>query len=173
MGAISINRLTNANIYINGNSLLGKAEEITLPSITYKMAEHKALGMIGTMEFFAGIEKMEAKVKWNSFYTDVMKQAGDPFTNVQMQVRSSVEQYTSNGRTAQVPAICYMSAAYKSFPMGSFKQHDNVELESNLSVYYCKLEIDGQVVIEIDVMANIYKVDGVDLFAQYRANIGG
>ena len=102
-----------------------------------------------------------------------MKQAGDPFTNVQMQVRSSVEQYTSNGRTAQVPAICYMSAAYKSFPMGSFKQHDNVELESNLSVYYCKLEVDGQVVIEIDVMANIYKVDGVDLFAQYRANIGG
>jgi hypothetical protein len=42
--AISVNKLTNANIYIDGNSLLGKASEIDLPKITAKMAEHKALG---------------------------------------------------------------------------------------------------------------------------------
>ena len=172
MAAININRLTNANIYMDGSSLLGRAEEVNLPSIVYKMAEHKALGMVGTAEFFAGIEKMETKIKWNSFYQEVMKKAANPFKSVNMQVRSSLENYTSGGKTGEVPVVCYMTAAYKGFPMGNFKQHDNVELESNLSVYYCKLEIDGNPIIEVDVTANIFKVDGVDVLAQYRANLG-
>lgn len=172
MSQISINRLTNANIYINGASYLGKAEEVNLPAIVYKMVEHKALGMVGTAEFFAGIEKMESKIKWNSFYQDAMKNAANPFQNVRMQVRSSLETYSSDGKIAEVPVVCYMTCAYKGFPMGNFKQHDNVELESNLSVYYCKLEIDGNPVIEFDSLANIFKVDGTDVMAQYRANLG-
>ena len=33
MCKIKINRLTNANIYMDGNNLLGRAEEIQLPQI--------------------------------------------------------------------------------------------------------------------------------------------
>lgn len=172
MASIAINRLTNANVYLNGTSLLGRAEEINLPAIKHKMVEHKALGMVGAAEFFAGIEKMEAKIKWNSFYPDVMKGAANPFQTVNFQTRSSLETYNSAGRIEEVPVVCYMTAAYKDFPMGNFKQHDNVEVESNLSVYYCKLEINGEVIMEIDVLANIYKVDGNDVLAQYRANLG-
>ncbi|MFN4149235.1 MAG: phage major tail tube protein [Rhodocyclaceae bacterium] len=39
--------------------------------------------------------------------------------------------------------------------------------------YYMKLTVDGQDVTEIDVLENIYKAGGVDLLAQYKANIGG
>ncbi|MZQ57783.1 phage major tail tube protein, partial [Escherichia coli] len=46
-GKIEVNRITNANIYINGNNLLGRAEEIKLPDISMIMQEHKALGMVG------------------------------------------------------------------------------------------------------------------------------
>lgn len=170
--SISINKLTNANIYANGASLLGRAEEIMLPAIKHKMVDHKALGMVGTAEFFAGIDKMEAKIKWNSFYLDVLKKVADPTTPVQLQVRSSLENWGSAGRQSQKAVVCYITAAYKDFPGGSFKQHDNVEAESNLSVYYYKMEIDGQVIVEIDVLANIYKVDGVDILATYRQNLG-
>jgi P2 family phage contractile tail tube protein len=46
-------------------------------------------------------------------------------------------------------------------------------MESNLAVTYVKVEIDGQPVVEFDAIANIYKVDGIDILAQYRSNIGG
>ena len=46
MSKIEINKLTNANVYLNGNNLLGRAEEVELPQIKHKMAEHKALGPI-------------------------------------------------------------------------------------------------------------------------------
>ena len=47
------------------------------------------------------------------------------------------------------------------------------DLETTMSVTYCKLEIAGVVVIEFDALANIYKAAGVDLLATYRTNIGG
>lgn len=170
--AITVNRLTNANVYIDGVSKLGKAEEVSLPTIKHKLAEHKALGMVGTVEFFSGIEKMEAKIKWNAFYSDVLTKMGNPTKPMNIQIRSSLEEYTSSGRTSQLPVVCYITASSKDLPMGNFKQHDNVEAESNFSVTYAKLEINGQLIFEIDMLANIYKVGTEDVLAQYRANLG-
>ncbi len=173
MSEITINRVTNCNIYLDGESFLGKAEEINLPMINFKMVEHKALGMVGTLEFFAGIEKMEAKIKWNSYYAKAMKKFANPFKNISLQCRASLETYDNGGRTGQVPMVVFMKVAPKGFPGGNLKQHDNAELESNLTCYYFKQEINGEVIVEFDPMANIFKVDGVDLLAQYKANIGG
>jgi P2 family phage contractile tail tube protein len=172
MGKVTINRLTNANVYLDGKSFLGKAEEISLPQIKHMLSEHKAIGMVGKMKFFAGIESMEAKVKWNSLYPDAMKKMANPVQMIQLQVRGSLETYESGGRTAQQPVVCYISCFPMDIPMGNYKQHDNVELESNLNVTYCKMEINGDVIVEVDIMSNIYKVDGVDILAQYRENIG-
>lgn len=169
---IQVNRLTNANVYVNGASQLGKAEEISLPVVKHVMSEHKALGMVGKMEFASGIDKLEAKIKWNSFYNDVFKKFATPFNTLNLQCRASVERYDSTGRSAQVPYVVYLTAFAKDFPTGNFKQHDNVELESNLSVTYVKIEENGENVLEIDVLANIYKVGGVDQLAQYRQNLG-
>jgi uncharacterized protein len=169
---IQINRITNANIYVNGSSKLGRCEEINLPTVKFKMSEHKAIGLFGAMEFASGMEKLEMKVKWNSLYTDVLKDAGDPFTAVELQVRASMETYESAGRTKEVPVTIFLTAQYKDFPLGNYKQHDNVEVESMLNVYYFKMEIDSEEILEVDVLANIYKVNGVDKFANYRANLG-
>jgi P2 family phage contractile tail tube protein len=173
MGQIAVKRVTNANVYVDGNSLLGKVQEATLPVIKYKASDHAALGMIGTVEFFSGIDKLEAKLKWTSFYEDVLKKVADPFKTFSVQLRSSVETYGAAGRTEEKPMVAYMTVQSKDFPAGSFKQHDNAELESTLNVTYYKLVIDGKDIVEIDVMSNIYKVDGKDVLSTYRANIGG
>ena len=90
MSKIQLNRVTNANIYVDGNCLLGKAEEIKLPDITTVMSEHKALGMVGKIELPSGFEKMEGEIKWNSFYRDVWLKMNNPYSMVQLQVRSNV-----------------------------------------------------------------------------------
>lgn len=172
MAEIAIKKLTNANVYLGGNSLLGKASEIDLPKVVQKMMEHNALGMIGTLELPSGIDKLESRLKWSSFYADVKRQFANPFNALNLQVRGNLESYTSAGRTEEVAYVCYMTAHCKDLPLGNFKRHENAEFESNLSVTYVKLEVDGVPVVELDVIANIYKVDGVDIMAQYRANTG-
>ncbi|MCO5238867.1 MAG: phage major tail tube protein [Chitinophagaceae bacterium] len=169
---ISINRCTNANVYVNGNSFLGRADEITLPQIKAKMSEHKAAGLLGSLEYFAGVDKLEAKFKWNSFYPDLLKQAANPFQAVKVQVRASLETYEGGSRISQQKLVVYLTGQFRDLPLGTFKQSDNVELESNMSVTAVKMEINDDEIIELDLEANIYKVNGEDLLAQYRSNLG-
>ena len=65
MAEIKINRVTNANMYVEGNSILGQVKEADVPEVKFMMSEHGALGLIGKMEFFSGLDKMEGKVRWN------------------------------------------------------------------------------------------------------------
>lgn len=170
--AIKVKRVTNANVYVNGTSLLGQVDEITLPNIKTIMAEHKALGMVGKLEFPSGVDKLEAKIKWNSFYETALGAAANPFQYVNLQVRADRMTWDSGGNSGEDAVVCYITASYKDFPMGSFKQHENVELESTLNVVYLKLEIAGAPIVEFDALSNIYKVNGIDILSQYRANIG-
>jgi len=171
-GKIGINRVTNANVYINGVNLLGRAEEVTLPQIKHIMAEHKGLGMVGAAEFPSGLEKMEAKFKWAALYPEVMVSVADPTRVVSIQVRASVETYNGLGKIAEVPAVMFLSGIFKEFPMGTFKKHDNAEFDTTMSVYYAKMVIGGLDIFEVDVLENIYKVAGLDILAQYRLNTG-
>lgn len=170
--SLKVNRLTNANVYLNGNNLLGQAAEINLPEIKHMMSEHQALGMVGKVELFAGIDKMEAKIKWNSFYADTIKSVANPTVALQLQCRGNVETYEAAGRTDQKAAVCYFTGFAKNIPTGNFKQHDNVELETMFTVTYVKLEIGAVVLYELDVLSNTFKVNGVDILADYKANIG-
>lgn len=172
MANIQVNRATNANVYVDGRSYLGRAEEVNLPTVKSIMTEHKALGMNGKFDLPAGIDKLEATIKWNSFYPDAMVKFGDPNRTINLQIRSSLANWTSNGKASEVPVVIHLGAQVKDFPLGNFKQHDNVELTSTLNCTYCKLVINGQEVMEIDVLANVHKVNGADILAQYRANLG-
>ena len=172
-GKIQINRITNANIYVNGNSMLGRAEEVKLPDLSAVMVEHKALGMIGKIELPAGFDKLEGEIKWSSLYEDVAALVANPFATVQLQCRSNVETYSSQGRIEDVQMVTYLTVAFKKTPFGTFKQHENAEFPAEFTAYSVKQTLNGRDLIELDVMANIFRVNGEDMLANYRRNIGG
>lgn len=169
---VAIQKITNANIYVDGASLLGRAEEVTLPEVTVKNIEHKALGLVGTVECFAGFEKLTAKIKWASFYAGVLAKAANPFVPVQVQVRASMQILEGGGVAREAAVVAMMTGTFRKLPLGSFKQHENVDAESELACTYAKLTVDGRDIVEFDALANIYKADGVDLLADYKANTG-
>lgn len=172
MSKIEINKLTNANVYLDGKNLLGRAEEVQLPQIKHKMAEHKALGMIGSAEFFAGIEKLECKIKWNALYPDVLRTCANPFLASLIQVRASLETYNGQGRIKEVPATAFIMGTFKEFPLGNIKPGDNAEFETTMAVTYAKLIVDKQEIFEVDILQNIYKVGPLDMLTLFKKNIG-
>jgi P2 family phage contractile tail tube protein len=171
---MQIAKLYNANVYLDGDlNLLGRASEITLPEVVAKIEEHRALGMVGTVELPTGIETLVAKVKWQSFFADAMARSLNPFRAVKLQVRSSLEVYEAEGRIEQVPVVCAMTARFKKSPLGGFKAGEHQEREEELSVTYLKLTVGDRELVEIDVVENIWLVDGEDLLAAYNTNLGG
>lgn len=170
--AIQVHRVTNAVVYLDGNKMLGKVEEATLPDIKVVMVEHKALGMIAKIELPAGFDKLEGKIKFNSFYDDVIGKVANPFKAYQLQCRSSIEVYDTQGRSSQKPLVTFLTVMFTKLPLGGFKQHENADQEFEYSCTYLKQVIDGQELVEIDTLANIYKVNGVDVMLDYRLNTG-
>lgn len=169
---LETNKVTNANVYLDGASQLGRVEEVTLPEIAWKMTEHKAIGMIGTTEYFSGVEKMEASFKWASFYAEVYRATVDPTKTIAIQVRSSVESWGAEGRADQKPLVVFLRGRFKTVAAGVFKQQDNAEFPQKFAIDYIKIEIDEETLIEIDIPNNILIVNGEDLLEQYRANLG-
>lgn len=172
MQKIQTNTLTNANIYVGRNSLLGRASQLQLPNLEFAMVEQNLLGMIGTIETFAGINAMEVSITWNAYYPDVMRELGNPFRAVNMQARASLERWERGSIVEELPAVVFLTASAKSFPLGTFQQHENVEIEQTLNCTAVKLEINREPIFEFDALANILKLNGEDLRKQYRANLG-
>ena len=173
MSKIEVKKITNANIYLDGNNLLGRAEEVSLPTVKAKMVDHAALGLVGVPEFPSGIEKLDGgKIKWASLYPEVFAKAANPFVVYDLQVRGNLETYNSRGRVSEEPVVALLSASFKTLPMGQYKPRDNAEFETDLAVHYIKLIAGGIEVLEIDVLANIWRANGMDMLTNYRANIG-
>jgi phage contractile tail tube protein, P2 family len=171
--AAEINKITNANVYLDGTaSLIGRAGELTLPELSVATTEHKALGMFGTLELPAGLEAMTCEVKWTGFYADHLRAAANPFASHKLQVRGSLETWTAEGRTREVPVVWLMTATWKVAKLGVLKPQENGEFDDELSVSQVKVTHDGAPVCEIDVFNNIWIVNGVDVLARWRLNIG-
>jgi P2 family phage contractile tail tube protein len=170
--AIQINKLTNASVFVDGVGFLGQAMEVDLPEITQKMSDHVALGMIATTEMPSGVDKMEATIRWNALYPAVVEKFANPYAALSLQIRSSLEVYEAGGRVAQQPVVVFLRASSKTHQLGNYRQHENVELENQMAVYYVRVEINGVEKLELDATANIYRVNGVDIIQEYKTNIG-
>ncbi len=167
-----VNKVTNANVYFDGVSYMGRAEEVTLPDVQPKMVDHKGLGMVGELELPAGLQKMSMKIKWNGIYPDVMKKTHDCYTAIRLMLRTSVDTFEGGSRTGQAPCVIYVTVIPKKAGGLGFKPQENVDREDEFNVTAYKMEIDDEEIIDIDIMANVWRVNGVDQLATYRDNLG-
>ena len=61
---------------------------------------------------------------------------------------------------------------YSEIDFGNAKVGDKSTTKSKVSLSYYKLTVDGEVLVEIDVLAFICTINGVDLLAAQRKAIG-
>ena len=173
MSNVSVNRITNCNIYVDGTGLLGRAEEVEIPKPRHRMVDHKGLGMAGTAEFWAGVDKLEAKIRWASIYPEAEAVLNSPFQSHYFQIRGNLQTYSSQGLTQEQPLVYLMTGVFKDAGSMSFKLHEGVDTTSLVSVYHAELYLGATQMFLFDVLANIYVVNGVDQLATFRANLGG
>jgi P2 family phage contractile tail tube protein len=171
--ALSIRKLENANIYDSQlGSLLGRASEVELPNITAVMEDFEAMGMNAKLELPTGIDKMEAKIRWNSKYPEAEARYSSVYDAISLQVRSSSSIYEGGSRVQEQPVVIFLRGTPKNSTGGTFKQNAFEGKETDLNVTYYRLRINGFDLVEIDALNNIYKVNGVDKLANFRANLG-
>ena len=169
--ALTINKVYDANIYVNNANKHGQASEITAPNVTYIMNEYQSLGMFGTARFTNGIEAMECTIKWTYPDNEAQIALANPYEAVDLLICSSKAVYDGAGLSDEQPIRMFV----RGFPMqhqgGTFAPKTDVEVESQLAVNYYKLEVDGEEIIEVDTINNILKINGEDIMEERRINL--
>jgi P2 family phage contractile tail tube protein len=169
---MKITKVYDANVYLNNNSKHGEASEVTCPDIAAVMSDYSALGMVGSAEFFNGFDKMEATIKWTYPDNEVKMATANFMKPVDLMIRSTKSEYDGGGIQSETPIVIYLKGYSKQHQGGGYKKGEDTTPESTFSILYYKEEVDGEEIVELDVLNNIYKVNGEDLLAERRQNLG-
>ncbi|WP_308029048.1 phage major tail tube protein [Neisseria lactamica] len=164
----AINAIYNANVYIDGNSLLGNASEFKLPEFEFGQDDFTGLGMVGTIKLPNGVEALEGEVTWNSFYPEVAKKASNPFKAVQLMVRGNLQTFNASG----FPIVTTVTAMFSKNALGGYKPKEKAEFSSTYQATEVRQVVGGREVLYYNAFKNIYRVDGQDVLKQMRKNIG-
>lgn len=160
----------NANAYRDGNTLIGKMEQIDLPNIKFKTEDIDALGIFSTIEIPVGLEKMESKIKWNAIYDQDWK-AASPVAKSTIIVKANMTEHGAEGRIGQTQVTATIQGVYKELPTGNIKPNSKFDgSEHMLTVNYYKLEVGGEKIYEVDIFNNIMYIGDTDILESFRSN---
>jgi uncharacterized protein len=173
MPNLTISSLWNANVYVNGNDLLGRASEVEIPQPKRIVQDYKGLGMAGRIEIPVGWDKLEGTFKWTSFGPDVLTQIMSTSALAFFSVLADIQVFSAAGEVAELPAI-YNCTGFVHDPGSlAIKGQTNTEYSTKLIVWHAELYVAGLQVYLFDAMSNQFIVNGVDQLAVFRANVGG
>lgn len=166
-----IQKFTQANAYLNGQSLLGKVDEVDLGTLKQKMEEFKALGLQGVFEVPSGFEKMEAKVKFKSFDKVSFLQVANFTTVTNLTIRGNQEKYNSLGKTGNESVIVTLNGIWKEIPLGKYAQNEVSNLEASIAVWNVTITIGGVPLLVVDYLTNTFKVGALSLLDNVNKNL--
>lgn len=164
-------KLKNFNLFIDGVGYAGRAVEVVLPKLARKMEEYRAGGMNGPVDIDMGQEKMESEVTLAEFSRDVLLQYG--ITNVdgvQMRFRGAAVSDSAGNETDAIEVV--YRGRFKEIDMGTVKTGEDVPMKVSASLSYYKYVLNGETLIEIDLLNMVEIVNGEDRLQQQREAIG-
>lgn len=170
--SVVINQVDNANIYLNGNSFLGKAKSVKTPEFEVEFIEHDNLGLIGKIKLPSKVNALEGEITWDGFYPEVAALALNPFKNTQLMVRANLRIFNAVGQGGEVPLVMTMNITFNKVNIGEYKKEAS-EYSMSYQVHSIKQVIDGKEVLFYNAFSNEYRVAGEDVLQKYRTNIGG
>lgn len=164
-------KLKNMNAFVDGVSYLGIVAEFEEPSLAIATEDWRGGGMIGSVKIDLGLEPMEAKLKMGGHTASLIRKFGT--TEVDgVRVRLVGAYQRDDGSSAQA-VECFIGGRFTEIAPGTAKPGDDTEHEYTLPLAYYRRVVNGRVEVEIDMIAGVFIVDGLDRYAEIMAIIGG
>ena len=160
-------KLKNFNVYSDGESYLGKAPDLTLPKIAEKVESYRGGGMLAELDIGMGLEKLEMEIKFGGAVLGILRQLGR--VGVAGTLLRFVGAYQEDVAGGVLAAELVTTGKLIELDPGSAKVGDNTEWTAKQTLSYLKWTVNGRIEVEIDVLGNVFVVDGIDRMAAIRA----
>lgn len=158
--------LTGFNLFADGNTYQGLVEELQPAKITVKYDEFQAGTGVAPIAIGLDYEKLEAQFTLGEYTESALALLGQ---RCQLVLRGSM--FVTDG--VELPVVITQTGLLVESDMGSWKKGDRSgQLKGTQVIDLITLEINGDEIYHIDNVNGINRVNGKDLTAQRRANLG-
>ena len=167
-------RLLNFTVREGGNDrVLGEAVSVDLPEITAMTETVSGAGIAGQYESptFGNFQSMVLTIHWRT----IVEKSLVFFAHraYDLDLRGVVQVYESASGTYEVqPVRISVRGIPKSTKLAPLQVGGTDEATSEFEVLYIKIWMGGEEKLEIDKPNYMFKIDGVDSFAEIRAALG-
>ena len=165
-------KLKNLNLFNDGNSYLGLVKSLTLPSLGRKMEAYRGGGMNGPVKADLGMSDDGIQFEWKTGGLDLisLRQFGAVNANTVALRFSGPYQQDDTGEVSNVEVV--VRGRHETIEMGDAQPGEDTEHSMTTTCSYYKLTVDGEEIIEIDLLNFVEKVNGVDMLEKHRTAMG-
>lgn len=163
-------KLKNFILFNDGVAYLGEVPEVTLPKLTRKTEDYRGGGMNGPIKEDLGMEGLELAWTAAGYLRDLLGQWGAAKVDAVLLRFAGALQDSSTGTVSALEVV--VRGRHTEIDPGTAKAGELTEIKVTSALSYYKLSIDGQTIIEIDLVNMVEIVNGTDLMSEIRAAIG-
>ena len=162
-------KINKYNVYNQGNRLLGTGDEVTLPSFEASSETVSGAGVLGefddpTVGYFSNME-MEIPFRvLDEEAADMLDQT----KAVHLELRGGRQTTDANGDIEFRPMRVVVRGRTASFEPGKVKRGNGMDTNVKLTILYILIELDGNPIVELDKINEVFKIRGVDVLAKIK-----
>lgn len=162
----------NFAVYENSTEYYGMAE-VTLPEVSNLTEEVKGAGIAGAIEsvILGHLEAMTLTLNFRTVVKDAIALHEPRDHQIDLRVAQQGKD-TVSGKTTVTPVKHVMIVKPKKFNPGKVAPASPAEASGEYAVTYWATFINGEKVLEIDILNFIYYVNGTDYLADVRNALG-
>lgn len=158
--------IRNFNVFLDGRSWVGVVKTGKLPAVTIQAEDFRGAGMEGPIQIDMGLEAMTAELEFKEHNPTIVTLFG---TRPLLVLRASAMGQDSFDAQAHVYT---MRGLFRSKATGDFGAGSDVMMTATMGVEAFKHELDGEVLMDIDLVSGRRIIGGVDQGASQRAALG-
>lgn len=163
-------KLKNMNLFNDGVSFVGVAAEVVLPTLTRKLEEYRGAGMNGPVDVDLGMEKLTVEHTYGGIVRELFTQFGITRADGVLLRFAGAYQRDDTGEVDAVEVV--MRGRHSEIDPGTSRSGEDTEFKATSTLSYYKLSINGEVLVEIDMLNMVENIGGEDRLADQRAAIG-
>lgn len=157
-------KVNRYNIYNEADRLLGVGDEITLPDFETASETISGAGILGeiddpTVGYFSN---QEMEIPFRTMDEEAVALL-DMTKAVTLTIRGAVQTTNSEGDIAYKRIRVVVRGRASKFTAGKMKAGSPMDSSVTLNLLYILMELDGERVLELDKLNEVYKINGIDM----------
>lgn len=162
-------KVNNYNVYNEGEKLLGVGDELTLPDFEATSETVSGAGILGEIDdpTIGHFGNMQMEIPFRTLDKEATNMM-DQTRAVQLTIRGAAQEIDSSGNIVPKSIRVVVRGRAAKLTGGKLKRASTMDSGVTLNILYILIEVNGESVVELDKMNPTYKVNGVDLLAEYK-----